>query len=107
MAAAEQDEGNMNAATWELVPMSERQEPERFLSGTPLVPGYSVKAPVPPLPPKRLAFRSRTKVLCSFPAHSGPHCPRWFLVILRSGLAVVHRRTVNTPQLLFQTGFDL
>lgn len=84
MAAAEQEEGNKNAATWELVPTSEQQEPERFLSGTPIVPGYCVKVPVLLLPPKRLSFGSDTKVrLHGFPPHSGPHCPRWFLVVLR------------------------
>lgn len=43
------------------------------------------ESPRPATSPKRLSFRSRTKVLLhGFPAHSSPHCPRWFLVVLWS-----------------------
>lgn len=72
MAAAEQEEGNKNAATWELIPTSEQQEPERFLSGTPLVPGYCVKAPVLLPPSKTFIVRKSHKSSSSrFP------CSRW------------------------------
>lgn len=54
---AQQEEGNKNAAAGELVPTSEQQKPERFLSGSPLAPGDCVKAPVPLLPPKTFIVR--------------------------------------------------